>query len=91
MPFYQMSAKIFLLARLKNAFVISNMLSCLPHGEVVLEPFKDVSDIINLFDLWPADLNCNYGDHSLTSQCWETLKLCSILGHIVKLDKGVKK
>lgn len=68
MPSYQMSPKI-LLARLKNAFVISNMLSCLPHGEVVLEPFKDVSDIINLFDLRPTDLNCNYGDHRLTLQC----------------------
>lgn len=67
------------------------MLSCLLHGEVVLEPLEDVSDIINLFDLWLADLNCNYGDQSLTLQCWETLKLCSILGHIVKLDKGVKK
>src|SRR5574337_1105156 len=29
MPFYQMSPKIFLLARMKNAFVILNMLSCL--------------------------------------------------------------
>ena len=51
MPFYQMSPKIFLLARMKNAFVILNMLNCLLHGEVVLEPFKEVSDIINLFDL----------------------------------------
>lgn len=85
-----MSPKI-VLARLKNAFVISNMPSCLSYGKVVLEPFKDVSDIINLFDLWPTDLNCNYGDYSLTLQCWETLKGCSISGHIVKLDKGVKK
>ena len=34
-PFHQMSPKILLLARLKKAFVISNMLSCLPHGEAV--------------------------------------------------------
>lgn len=34
-PFHQMSPKILLLARVKKAFVISNMLSCLPHGEAV--------------------------------------------------------
>lgn len=34
-PFHQISPKILLLARLKKAFVISNMLSCLPHGEAV--------------------------------------------------------
>lgn len=34
-PFHQMSPKILLLARLKKAFVISNMLSCLPHGKAV--------------------------------------------------------
>lgn len=90
-PFYQMSPKIIFFVTLRNTFVISNMLSCLPHGEVVLEPFKDMSDITNLFGLWPADLNCNYSDQSLTVQCWETWKLGSILGCIVKLDKRVKK
>lgn len=34
-PFHKMSPKILLLARLKKAFVISNTLSCLPHGKAV--------------------------------------------------------
>lgn len=50
-----MPPTILLLARLKKAFVILNMLSCLPHGKVVLEPLKIMSDIINLFDLSPRD------------------------------------